>query len=59
VPPSLDQPCDPEVNPRYTSALEVAPIGRVVGASCTSQADADTNALALANAMRATAAAEH
>lgn len=58
VPPSLDQPCDPQTNPRYTSPLEVAPIGRVVGASCVSQADADANALALANAMRATAKAE-
>lgn len=54
-PPSLDEPCDPEVNPRYRSPLRVDPIGSVVGVSCSSQAEADSNALMLADQLRADA----
>ena len=56
LPPApAEPPCDPQINPRYTSPLLVDPIGSVVGASCESQAEADANAVKLAEAMRATA----
>lgn len=47
--------CDPLVNPRYTAPRQVDPIGSVIGVSCTSQAEAEANADALAAAMLATA----
>lgn len=55
APAPIVEACDPQVNPRYTSPLLVDPIGSVVGASCTSQAEADANAIALAEQMRAAA----
>jgi hypothetical protein len=51
VPPA----CEPAVNPRFAVEIDLSPIGRVRGVSCTSQEEAQANADRLAAEMRAAA----